>query len=292
MQIPKVSTLVKGAAAALLGAGVAGNGYIAYQNMQDQNEASSSLEQRLAQSREELNQQIAALNKQLNSRITLDQVQDVVRNVAPSTVRVEGSFALGSGVIVRDDLGRRFIITNGHVVQGNEIRRNGENDGVFRIKVYNGSDYKNPIEFYAAPVVLSNGERAYSAPEQHDLAVLQIPADVKLPPNIGLRLRDVTQRPLVVGEPAIAIGNPFGERDSVTFGIISHTDRQAEGLNQNRHIQTDAPINPGNSGGPLIDMKGEVIGINTWGYRGGDGIGGSIRVDEIRRIVKGWGINL
>lgn len=287
MQIPSASTLVKTVTAALLGTGIAGNGYVTYNNMRDQTEAN----QRLAESNNELQQRINALNHQMNSRITLDQVMDVASRVSPSTVRVEGAFALGSGVIVLDDTGRRFIVTNGHVIERNEIRRNGERDGVFRIKVHNGSDFRNPIEFYAAPVILANGERAYSHPDAHDLAVLQIPSDVVLPPGVGIRLRDITQRPLRVGEPVIAVGNPFGERDSVSFGIISHIDRSAIGLNQNHHVQTDAPINPGNSGGGLFDMQGNLVGINTWGYRGGDGVAGSIRVDEVRRLLKSWGIN-
>jgi len=250
-----------------------------------------------------LNGDLTRVNRDINSRITLDQVMEVVQRLTPSTVRVQGEVEMfdyftgqqrrvpvtGSGVIIIDNNNNKYILTNGHVVEDSAIRNNQFRDGTFRITLYNGSDYKRPIEFMAAPVILSSGERAYSHPDANDLALLQIPADVKLPPNVGIRLRDITTHPFRVGEPVIAIGNPFNERDSVTFGIISHTDRSST-LNQNHHLQTDAPINPGNSGGGLFDMDGRLIGINTWGYRGGDGIGGSIRVDYIKKILEGWGI--
>ncbi len=247
-----------------------------------------------------LNGRIAELNRELGTRITLDQMVTAVSKITPSTVRVEGQRGLGSGVILFGSNGERYILTNGHVTESNEIRRNVFNDGVFHIKVYNGSDYKNPIEFDASPVMLSNGNRAFSSPEEHDMALLLIPPDVKLPSNItGVRFRDINAHPLRVGEPVIAVGNPFGERDSVSIGSISHIDRAAPGLNINHHIQTDAPINPGNSGGGLFSIRMEngqpvveYVGMNTWGYRGGDGIGGSIRVDYIQQIFNGWGISL
>ena len=247
-----------------------------------------------------LNTQIAELNRELGSRITLDQMVTAVSMITPSTVRVEGQRGLGSGVILFGTNGERYILTNGHVTEGNDFRRNEFQDGVYHIKVYNGSDYKNPIEFDAAPVMLSNGNRASSSPGEHDLALLAIPPDVKLPSNIiGIRFRDINAHPLRVGEPVIAVGNPFGERDSVSIGSISHIDRAAPGLNINHHIQTDAPINPGNSGGGLFSIRlvdgrpvVELVGINTWGYRGGDGIGGSIRVDYIQQVLNGWGVSL
>jgi S1-C subfamily serine protease len=261
-----------------------------------------SLTQSLEQSRstiQGLNGQVSELNRNLSSRITLDQMVTAVSMITPSTVRVEGQFGLGSGVILFGSNGERYILTNGHVTEGNEMRRNLFQDGVYHIKVYNGSDYKNPIEFDAAPVMLSNGNRAFSRPGEHDLALLAIPPDVKLPANItGIRFRDINAHPLRVGEPVIAVGNPFGERDSVSIGSISHIDRSSN-LNINHHIQTDAPINPGNSGGGLFSIRlvdgrpvVELIGINTWGYRGGDGIGGSIRADYIQQVLNGWGVSL
>lgn len=248
---------------------------------------------------EGLQAHINKLNKELGTRITLDQFVTAVSQVTPSTVRVEGQMGLGSGVILFGTNGERYILTNGHVTQRNEFRRGEFQDSVYHIKVFNGTDYKNPIEFDAAPVMLSNGQRAYSQPEVHDLALLAIPPDVVLPNNVvGIRFRDIQANPLRVGEPVFAVGNPFGERDSVTIGSISHIDRSSD-LNQNHHIQTDAPINPGNSGGGLFSIRVidgkpvvELIGINTWGYREADGIGGSIRVDYIQKVLKDWGIKL
>ena len=261
-----------------------------------------NLTQSLQQSRagiQGLNAQLTELNRELGTRITLDQMVTAVSMITPSTVRVEGQQGLGSGVILFGSNGERFILTNGHVTEENEIRRNEFQDGIYHIKVYNGSDYKNPIEFDAAPVMLSNGNRAFSSPGEHDMALLAIPPDVKLPSNItGIRFRDINAHPLRVGEPVIAVGNPFGERDSVSIGSISHIDRSST-LNINHHIQTDAPINPGNSGGGLFSIRMEngqpvveYVGMNTWGYRGGDGIGGSIRVDYIQQTIKNWGITL
>ena len=247
---------------------------------------------------ENLTTQVNILNRDLSSRITLDQMMKAVSTVAPSTVRVEGMLGLGSGVIIKGNHGERYILTNGHVTKENEFKRGEFRDSVYHIKVYNGTDYDKPIEFDAAPVILSKGERSYSPPEKHDLALLLIPPDVNLPPNLEIKMRNIEEHPLRVGEPVFAIGNPFGERDTVTFGSISHIDRQAD-LNINHHIQTDAPINPGNSGGGLFSIRivggkpqVELIGINTWGYRGGDGIAGSIRVDYIQKVFKDWGIKI
>ncbi len=255
------------------------------------NGLSSQLEQGRA-AVQNLTSQLSQVNKEMNRKITLDQIMDVVDKVTPMTVRVEGPNGLGSGVLVTDNKGSLYILTNGHVTQGNDFKRadNEFKDGVYHIKVYNGSDADKPIEFDAAPVVLSNGQRAYSDPEKHDLALLQLPPDVKLPNNIKpIVLRDMASDPLRVGEPVITVGNPFGERDSVSFGIISHKDRVIT-LDLDHHIQTDASMNPGNSGGGLFDIKGRLVGINTWGYRGAGGVGGSIRIDYIKKVLESWGI--
>ena len=278
----------------LAGAGVVGNEVETRFSQHEQTQHVRVLKDELASSRfavQDMVTKLNQLNQELNSRITLDQVIGIVKKVSPSTVRVEGSSGLGSGVIIQTDKGK-FILTNGHVVEGNSFQRETEGNPVFHIKLYNGSDSNPTAEFDAPTVALSNGQRAYSPPGQHDLALLQIPPDVKIPETAGIIGRNIEIAPLQVGEPVIAIGNPFGERDSVTFGIISHADRLTEGLNINHHIQTDAPINPGNSGGGLFDMKGNLVGINTWGYRGGDGIAGSIRIDEIVKVLDGWGIHL
>lgn len=270
---------------------------------------------RLLQGEKSVNELQAAkmleLSKELGSIITPEHVMRAIEMVTPSTVMIQGEVEMmnpftgetqkgtvtGSGFIMIGERGERYIVTNGHVIQDSEIRRNPQKDAVYHVKMYNGSDFKKPIEFDASPVILGNGKRAYSSPEEHDMAILAIPPDVVLPPTLGLKLRDISKNPLRVGEPVFSIGNPFRQRDTVTFGIISHVDRETTGLNINHNVQIDAPINPGNSGGPsltirIVDGKivPEVIMINTYGFRGGDGIAGGARADEIAKTAKSWGI--
>lgn len=268
----------------VLGLGVVGS---VAQNQNLRNDVQNQHNQFAAQLAEK-DQTIAGLVDKVNAlggRTSLDQIVNVVNKVTPATVRVEGAYGLGSGVIFKDKQGRHFILTNGHVTDQND------KDGVYHIKIYNGSDYKKPLEFDAPVVRLANGAKAESSPYAHDLAVLQIPPDFKLPEGFqAVEMRDITVDPLKVGEATIAVGNPYGNRDSVSSGIISHIDREFDLEAQNRFIQTDTPINPGNSGGGLFDMQGRLIGINTLGYRGADGLGGSIRIDVIKAVLEGWGI--
>jgi serine protease Do len=141
--------------------------------------------------------------------------------------------ALGSGVIV-DKKG--YVLTNNHVV-----------DGATKIQVQlNGQSTK-----YTAKVVGTD--------EETDLAVLKINADRELPvAKLG------NSNSVRVGDWVLAVGSPFGLRATVTAGIISAKDRNGiTGKQFQRFLQTDAAINPGNSGGPLVDLAGQVIGINT-----------------------------
>ncbi|OHB79706.1 MAG: hypothetical protein A2Z25_03145 [Planctomycetes bacterium RBG_16_55_9] len=159
---------------------------------------------------------------------------------------------LGSGVVVHED---GYVITNAHVIKSAE-----------RIKVV----FSDGGEF-AAEVI--------SADENKDLAFLRIPAQKKLPfIHLG-RSND-----LMIGETVIAIGNPYGYSNTVTSGVVSAVGRDIEitedfwlrGL-----IQTDAPINPGNSGGPLLNINGELIGINTAVRAEAENIGFAIPVDTL-----------
>ncbi|HEX8842584.1 MAG TPA: trypsin-like peptidase domain-containing protein, partial [Sphingomicrobium sp.] len=143
----------------------------------------------------------------------------------------EPTVSAGSGVIV--DGSRGFVITNFHVVENAREVEVGLKDG---------------RHFPADPVAL--------APEL-DLAVLRIGAR-NLP---ALPLGDSSK--LDVGDYVVAIGNPFALGQTVTSGIISATERPLGQGDSRRFIQTDAPINPGNSGGALIDLHGELVGINT-----------------------------
>jgi serine protease Do len=120
------------------------------------------------------------------------------------------------------------------------------------------------------------------ADPNNDLAVLKIETEEDLP-WISLS----TSGDLMVGEPVIAIGNPFGLSNTVTTGVVSATDRSIRTESRVYHgfLQTDASINPGNSGGPLLNAAGKLIGINTAVYNGGQGIGFAIPIDVARRVV-------
>ena len=181
---------------------------------------------------------------------------------AATTTDELAPFSQGSG-FVYDSAGH--IVTNAHVVHGAE-----------RIEVNFYDGRTRPAELV--------GVDLYS-----DLAVVQV-AD--LPESVaGLPLGDMDQ--LAVGQTALAIGNPFGFNGTLTRGIISALGRTIEGLtifNIPQTIQTDAPINPGNSGGPLLNLKGEVIGVNAQirtadETRANSGVGFAIPVSIIKRVV-------
>jgi serine protease Do len=105
--------------------------------------------------------------------------------------------------------------------------------------------------------------------------------------RIRVSIADGSSGDLMVGEPVIAIGNPFGLSNTVTTGVISATDRsiRTENLTYHGFLQTDASINPGNSGGPLLNAEGKLIAINTAVYNGGQGIGFAIPIDVAQRVV-------
>ena len=183
----------------------------------------------------------------------------------PSPERAQRITGLGSGVIV-DASG--LVLTNEHVVR--------EADSV-KVTLPDGRQFS---------------ARVLGSSPAYDLAVLRVPG-TRLPVATLGRSGD-----LVVGEWAIAIGNPFGNllenpEPTVTAGVISATDRDIKGgateTGIYKHmIQTDAAINPGNSGGALVNADGEVIGINTFilsGSGGSVGIGFAIPSDLARRIL-------
>ncbi|HMA67110.1 MAG TPA: trypsin-like peptidase domain-containing protein, partial [Desulfosalsimonadaceae bacterium] len=120
------------------------------------------------------------------------------------------------------------------------------------------------------------------ADAESDLAVLQIQADKPLP---AVPMGDSGD--IMIGETVIAIGNPFGLSNSVTTGVISAVKRSVKARNRVYHgfLQTDASINPGNSGGPLLNIKGELIGINTAIYAKAEGIGFAIPINQAKKIV-------
>jgi len=160
--------------------------------------------------------------------------------------------SLGSGFIISKD---GFIVTNDHVVREAEsIQVKLSNDKVYDAKVV-GGDPKT------------------------DIAVIKITA-ADLPAAV---LADSDK--LEVGQWAIAIGNPFGLERSMTVGVVSATGRSNMGIETYENfIQTDASINPGNSGGPLLNIHGEVIGINTAIVAAGQGIGFAIPINMAKPV--------
>lgn len=175
--------------------------------------------------------------------------------------RLVPSKGQGSGVIV--DAANGYVVTNEHVVH-ECIGRKSE----IKVSLPNKQTYE-------ATVV--------GADPQYDVAVLKI--DGKNLPQAELASSD----DLVIGEWVIAIGNPFGFRNTVTVGVVSALDRSLPsdyGGRLDGLIQTDAAINPGNSGGPLCDINGRVIGINTAIIKGAEGIGFAIGASHVKPVVE------
>ncbi len=172
----------------------------------------------------------------------------------PSEPRVERG--TGSGFIISSD-GR--LITNAHVIAGSDTVKVTLKDG----RTFDG--------------------RVVGVDSVTDVAVVKINAS-------GLpTLRLGTSEKLIPGEWAIAIGNPLGLDNTVTVGIISALDRSSSqvGVPEKRvtFIQTDAAINPGNSGGPLLNARGDVIGVNTAIRANAQGLGFAIPIETVQRIA-------
>ena len=170
---------------------------------------------------------------------------------------------LGSGIIV-DPSG--YILTNAHVVE----HATSVSVLVFRHRNQQTGGIEN-AERFAAKVL---GRDALT-----DLALLKVEAS-DLP---ALKLADSDQ--VHVGQLALAFGSPLGLENTVTLGVISSTQRQLNNATPVVYLQTDAAINPGNSGGPLVNIEGEVIGMNSMiasQSGGSEGVGFSIPSNMIR----------
>ncbi|RZJ39892.1 MAG: trypsin-like serine protease, partial [Brevundimonas sp.] len=166
--------------------------------------------------------------------------------------------SVGSGVIVRAN---GVVVTNYHVI-----------NGMSSIRVI-----LNDRREYEARVVLSD--------ERSDLAVLQLEGVTERLPVLNIDAREEQQ----IGDLVLAIGNPFGVGQTVTNGIISALNRTETNISDSgSFIQTDAAINPGNSGGALVDMDGDLIGINSAIFsRSGtsSGVGFAIPAAQVKRVV-------
>jgi serine protease Do len=178
-----------------------------------------------------------------------------------SPVRQQKSRSLGSGVIIDED---GYVLTNFHVVRrANRIQ----------VKLWNGREYE------AEALVATPGT---------DVALLRIKAK---PGEKFTAIKLAPDDDLLLGETVLALGNPYGLGGSVTKGILSAKNRRSapgdEPLDYEDWLQTDAAINPGNSGGPLVNLRGELIGLNIAVFREqntgerGPGVGFSVPVKQV-----------
>ncbi len=214
---------------------------------------------------------VQAYSLQASERMT--PIVRAVRDCSPAVVNIQGQKSItetaegtptaprqvngmGTGIVIDP---RGYIMTNHHVV-----------DGVRRINVTLSGG-----QTYIASII--------SRDKQTDLAIIRIRTPKPLPVvPIG------TSRDLMAGETVIAVGNAFGYEHTVTTGIISALHRNVQVNDTQQYldlIQTDASINPGNSGGPLLNIDGEMIGVNVAVRAGAQGIGFAIPVDKAMEIA-------
>jgi len=208
---------------------------------------------------------------------------EIFKDVSPGVVTIDsvfegsvndvlgggGSAGQGSGFVVDKD---GDIVTNAHVVtSGGRLNGGGTPHEAKQVFVEFGDRNRVPAEI-----------KGFDA--DADVALIKVDPD-------GLDLEPVTlsdRSSFAVGEPVAAIGSPFGEEQSLSVGAVSATDSTVEGLTNfgiDNAIQTDASINPGNSGGPLLDAKGQVIGINEQiasSSGSNSGVGFAIPVTSVR----------
>jgi len=178
-------------------------------------------------------------------------MKEVIDRFRDVVIQIATPYSTGTGFFLKVP---NLIITNDHVVRGNqEVVINGHNLPKKLVRVL-FSDPKLDLAFLEAP----NSE--------------QIP-EVKLAEDEAMQQ----------GDPVIAIGHPFGFKFSATQGIISNTMHKMGDIN---YLQHDAALNPGNSGGPLVNMNGDVVGVNTFVVRDGDNIGFSLPAHYLAETIR------
>ena len=218
-------------------------------------------------------QQMRSILEKLPKNLLLEETRGatnvaVYRNAAPATVLVVTDKSLGSGAVISD---QGHVITNWHVVAGAS--------GVAVVfKPQRGVEVKQELAFAAIPVKVD---------QVADLALLQILAPPKNLPVLPLG----SMTDIAVGEDVHAIGHPDGEVWTYTTGIISQVRPRyqwasGDGLqHQSDVIQTQTALNPGNSGGPLLNDRGEIIGINSF-RREGQGLNYAVAVDVVKAFLQ------
>ncbi|XCP84197.1 trypsin-like peptidase domain-containing protein [Roseburia hominis] len=226
--------------------------------------------------------EVAHTNVSTTKTSVTSDVSDIVSETIPSIVSItnmsvqqvqsffggiseQESKSAGSGIIISKTDKELLVVTNNHVVEGSETLTITFSDGKSVEAVIKGTD------------------------SSRDLAVVAVPLENIDDDTLGAikvaTLGDSDE--LKVGEPAIAIGNALGYGQSVTTGIISATQRSMEGF-EGVYIQTDAAINPGNSGGALLNINGEVVGINSAKINNSavEGMGFAIPITDAHDIIQ------
>lgn len=238
-----------------------------------------------------------ALQKQLKEfKTQAGNFSDVVEQVLPSLVSIyvmdwdtQEEISSGSGFFVSPDI----IVTNYHVVE--DIADQDyfyEEDEIEQVLVET-----NDGKLRLAEVVFTGNA-------EEDLALLLI-SDFTFDPNTGEQVESPQEYPplelsfdVKVGDRVIAVGNPLGQfASTVTQGIVSairepeeyeEGDDDEDDVGEVKVLQTDAAINPGNSGGPLINMAGQVVGVNTWGWEDADNINLAIASEALDDFLAGF----
>ena len=240
---------------------------------------------------EKISPTVAEETKSVAIAVPQNYVSDVVSRVGDSVVRIDASRTVATNVpaMYNDPFFRQFFGSQMPNIPNEQIQRGMgsgfvvSSDGLIltNAHVVEGSD--------KVKVTLKNGQtyegEVMGTDSLTDVAVIKIEADEELPAVVF-----ADSDALQPGEWAIAIGNPLGLDNTVTTGIVSATGRTSAqvGVADKRvsFIQTDAAINPGNSGGPLLNAKGEVIGINTAIIQNAQGLGFAIPVNSARDIAE------
>lgn len=167
--------------------------------------------------------------------------------------------SVGSGFVIKKDFKYLYIVTNAHVVEKSKS---------IKVKFYNNRSYKAEL---------------VGLDEKTDIAVIKVSIYNPLRDIVPLSL--AKEKTVKVGSFVLAAGNPYNLGTTYTLGIVSAVDRDVGISPFERYIQTDASINPGDSGGPLLDMNGQVIGMNVAVVQSGQGLGFAIPVDVVKYVV-------
>lgn len=242
----------------------------------------------ISQERTVLQDRVMSLKEAL-ARYDMTQLAS---QVASANVTIEGRWEKASGTWIQDKDGNLYILTRNSVAkETNSIYYNKDSKypPTFDVSLYNDSDLNDPVKVKAQVVHSS---------DEYGLALLAVSTpNFRLPENVNpVQFRDIGANPLEVGERVVAVGSPFDMKNTVTTGIISHTERK-EGNNENLIlVGTDAPMGNGSWGGALFDSEGRLIGIhykNVSTFRGtADGLGFSVRADVIQKLLGEWGVEM